>query len=239
MNPGDVRTGNNATLKLERALLIYRGAGNALFSTVHDVVHGKRAPSLREGQLLTMSFLATLAEGLGSRLAPEFLPPSVVCRTPHLICWWSPAQLRTMFFRSTSKLFRVNGRKFPTPALLWRLSGRELHVRALASDERPTHDTKLFVAPFWNTNNEGLVCQGSMARPDAIDANTIDLWAQAYFASEFTHDYGAIRLTRHPRGFDGLWVELAGKKSFPPEYLQPAKQSAEEFIRGSNASDPA
>jgi hypothetical protein len=37
------------------------------------------------------------------------------------------------------------------------------------------------------------------------------------------------KLTAHPRGFIGLWTELARAQHFPPTYLTPAKQTLRQF----------
>ncbi len=57
-------------------------------------------------------------------------------------------------------------------------------------------------------------------------------WENAYFASEFTHPSGAVRLTTHPGGFLGLWSHLAGRKqSFPVKFLADSKQTLQEFVQ--------
>lgn len=55
-------------------------------------------------------------------------------------------------------------------------------------------------------------------------------WEEAYFASEFTHPSGAVRLTTHPGGFLGLWLSLAGKHRFPPKFLVDSRQNLWQFI---------
>ena len=242
MNAAGVRMGTALQLQLRSAILVYNGdvMGGA-FATVHDVEHHgrKETPVLGPGRLLTTAFLAELAKGLGSDLSPEFLPANVLARTPHLMCWWTPAKQRVMYFRRESEMRSLNGKRFPIPALVWKLSGNEMHVRALASDVRPFPSTKLFVAPFWNTNDEGLVCQGSMKRPGEMSVASIDEWVDGYFNSEFTHSFGALRLTTHKQGFAGLWRELAGKREFDTSYLSSAKQTLQQFIQGEDAQDSA
>lgn len=56
-------------------------------------------------------------------------------------------------------------------------------------------------------------------------------WENSYFASEFTHPSGAVRLTTHPDGFLGLWSSLARKKyKFPVKFLADSKQTLQEFV---------
>ena len=104
-------------------------------------------------------------------------------------------------------------------------------MRALAEDCRPTGDTRLQNAPYWNTDAHGRVCLGSMRVPEEVSVASLSGWEQAYFASEFTHPSGAARLTTHPGGFLGLWSSLAGRKrKFPVRFLADSKQTLLEFV---------
>jgi hypothetical protein len=70
-----------------------------------------------------------------------------------------------------------------------------------------------------------------MRSPDDIGVNTMPLWEQAFYQSEFTHHTGTRRLTSHPHGFFGLWNSLAGgRRTFPVKYLAPAKDTLQEFV---------
>ena len=105
-----------------------------------------------------------------------------------------------MFFRDTDRgVADLNGRRYPQPPLLWAVSENTLRVRALAQDQRPTAATKLFVAPYYNTDGEtGVVCQGSMRSPEERGVAAIGQWELAFFQSAFTHQTGVQRLTSHP-----------------------------------------
>jgi hypothetical protein len=61
--------------------------------------------------------------------------------------------------------------------------------------------------------------------------SSLNGWEEAYFASEFTHPSGAVRLTMHPAGFLGLWSSLVGRKRlFPVKFLADSTQTLQEFI---------
>jgi len=229
-----VRIGGSRSFVLKQAVLIY-GDGSAAFATLHDVVAQKEAaPYLGPGQSLTTAFLRTLARGLGARVAPEILPENILARTPDMVVWWSRAQRRVMFFGGGSEEAQMlNGRMYPHPPLIFKISGHELFVRALGTDARPSATTPLKTAPYWNTDGQGLVCQGNMRVPDDVSVESIAGWEDAYFSSEFTHASGAVRLTSHPGGFFGLWSSLAdSSKKFPTEFLMDSKQALWEFIEG-------
>jgi len=239
----NVRIGQSSELRLKHAILVYENyspLGGGTYATVHGVMgRDGRAPRLAAGQLVTMSFLQELAHGLGEKLKPEILPETVLCRTPHIVVWWTPACTRPLFFRKESELGKVSGKHFPLPALVWRAAGREIHIRALKESKRPGAKTPLFKAPFWNTNSEGLVCQGTMKKPEVLNTSSLAEWEDGYFAAEFTHvfdQFSAKASTSHKGGVIGLWRALAGprgnKKSFPTDSLVLARQTLQRFIEG-------
>ena len=227
-----VRIGDNRIFTLKQAVLMYQ-EGSRAFATVHEVKHlPNEAPYLCAGQSVTTGFLETLAKSLGASMAAEFLPENVFARTPEMIAWWSRAQLRLMFFGDGDpKTKDLNGKTYPHPALVFMIRGRDLFVRALAENRRPNSNTRLKNAPYWNTDAEGRVCLGSMRVPDEVSASTLRIWEDAYFASEFTHPSGAVRLTTHSKGFLGLWSDLATRKRFPVERLAESNQTLREFLQ--------
>ena len=163
-------------------------------------------------------------------MRPEILPENVLARTPDMLVWWRPAQRRRMFFRPDDELGRVSGRIFPQPTLIYRASHRELWIRALSDDVRPTATTALKVAPYYNVNAEGVVCQGTMRSPAEASVGTMAQWEQSFFESEFTHIFGGGHFTQYSGGVAGLWSSLAGKKTFPVEQLAPARETLAEFV---------
>ena len=221
-----VRIGDNRIFALKQAVLVYQ-EGNRTFATLHEVKSRPDGPPyLCAGQSVTTGFLETLAKGLGASMAAEVLSESVLAHTPELIAWWSRAQSRLIFFGDGDlKTKHLNGKMYPHPALVFMISGRELFVRALAENRRPRADTRLRNAPYWNTDAQGRVCLGSMRVPDEVSAASLRGWEDAYFASEFTHPSGAVRLTTHPRGFVALWSSLVGRKRrFPVNFLATASK---------------
>jgi len=227
-----VRIGDNRIFALKQAVLVYQ-EGNRAFATLHEVKSRPDGPSyLCAGQSVTTGFLETLAKGLGASMAAEVLPENVLARTPALIAWWNPAQARLMFFGdSDPKTRHLNGKMYPHPALVFMIHGRELFVRALRENRRPKSNTRLMNAPYWNTDAEGRVCLGSMRVPEEVSASSLRGWEEAYFASEFTHPSGAVRLTSHRGGFVGLWSSLVERKHFPVRFLADSKRTLEEFLQ--------
>ncbi|MEQ1887179.1 MAG: PRTRC system protein B [Bryobacteraceae bacterium] len=228
----NVYLGGPSEFALQGAILVYRGgnAAGGAFATWHEVETDKaRAPRLGPAQSLSTHFLKELSRGLGAMMLPEILPENVLVRAPEVLVWWQPAQRRKMFFRHDDELGSVSGRVFPQPALVFRASHRDLWIRALAEDVRPTAATALSVAPYYNVNTEGVVCQGTMRSPEEASVAAMPQWEQSFFESEFTHIYGSGHFTQHPAGVAGLWSSVAGKKTFPVELLASARETLAQF----------
>jgi hypothetical protein len=203
--------GGPSHFELRGAILVYSGgqARNGAFASWHDVGDdGTGPPRLGPAVPLTTAFLRELSRGLGAMTRPEVLPENV----------------------HDDELGAVSGRIFPQPPLLFRVTQRELWIRALADNVRPTASTALMVAPYYNVNTEGAVCQGTMRSPEEATVAAMEHWERAFFESEFTHIYGSGHFTRHPGGMAGLWSSLAGKRKFPMDQLSPAGESLARFV---------
>ncbi|MGB7591144.1 MAG: PRTRC system protein B [Terriglobia bacterium] len=231
-----VAIGANSEFKLSEAVLIYRAGGEGAFASLHRIKQADDGvPYLAPGEPLTTAFVRTLAQGLGAQVKPEIFPENILARTPDLLVWWSRPQQRVMFFGgSDGEARKISGLVFPHPALIFKVLGKDLFVRAMATTSRPGPETPLKTAPYWNTDSRGLVCAGSMRVPESSDIASMLGWEGSYFQSEFTHAAGAVRLTSHPGGFIGLWTSLAGRKRFPVRYLTDSGETLQEFVAREN-----
>lgn len=227
-----VSIGGSQNMHLSGAVLVYQG-GREAFAVWHPAKSGPTgAPYLGEAEPLTMEFLRTLSTGLGVYVAPEILPASVLVRTSELLVWWTPAQHRILFFGEHSGAgSELNGKRYPIPPLVFKVEIGKLAVRALDKDERPQGETKLKMAPFWNSNDSGEICIGTMRTPESSGVDAIEGWERGFFQSEFTHAYGAARLTSFPGGYLSLCRRLAGsRKPFPVEFLTDARETLLQFV---------
>jgi PRTRC genetic system protein B len=217
------------------------------FVTLHDVIHESDDTRLSEGQLVTPQILVDLMTSLGRSTTLEILPERVLVRTADTIVWWAPSSERTMFFSDRggdAGLKKLNGKKYPHPALLFKASGSHFWIRALAANERPKPESPLYIAPYWNCYDNGVVCTGSMRMPREKSIAAIEGWERAFFQSEFTHAAGAVKHTNYPGGLLRLWQHVMGKHHFPVRHLVQAKQKLAEFVsdndhqyRNANATD--
>jgi PRTRC genetic system protein B len=149
-----------------------------------------------------------------------------------MLVWWTRQQHRAMFFSDSGDGRTLNGTVFPQPALVFRVCGSELSVRALAENKRPRPETSLMFAPYWNCDSAGRVCQGSMRAPGKLCLEAMKGWEKAFFESEFTHAAIGARLTAHPEGFLGLWRDLAESVGiFPGEFLVNSGDTLQTFVQ--------
>jgi PRTRC genetic system protein B len=226
--------GSNRNFSLSKAILLYSD-GRECFATVHEPKDSPDggAPYLDSGEPVTIDFLKLLAKGLGRSVPREILPQNVLVRTPDMLVWWTKAQRRVMFYADSSDGRTLNGKVYPQPALVFKVCGSELSVRALAEDRRPKADTPLMVAPYWNCDRQGgRVCQGSMRVPGKLSPAAMKDWEKAFFESEFTHAALGAQLTSDPEGFLGLWRDLAGSQmEFPAKFLIKSRESLQSFVQ--------
>jgi PRTRC genetic system protein B len=229
-----VNIGANHEFTLAQAVLVYRGGGDGAFASLHQVKQAEDGiPYLMPGEALTTAFLRTLAQGLGAQVKPEILPDNILARTPDMLVWWSRPRQRVMFFGGVNEEGRkLNGLVFPHPPLIFKVVGKELFVRAVATSSRQCPETPMKTAPYWNTDIR--VCPGSMRVPDTCDVASIPQWEDAFFRSEFTHAAGAVRLTSHPEGLIAVWRGLVGRKRFPVQFLTDAGETLQEFVAPAN-----
>ena len=83
---------------------------------------------------------------------------------------------------------KISGKEFPFPALLFHARKNHLCVYVLGSSRRPTVETVLYQAPFWNVSATGTVCLPTLARNKS---HTPEEWEEIFFRSAFSHAGGA------------------------------------------------
>lgn len=172
-----VHFGSNRSFGLSKAILVYSD-GQELFATVHAPKDSPDSgpPYLDAGEALTVDFLKQLAKGLGRNVPREILPANVLVRTPDMLVWWTRSQHRTMFYSDSGDGRTLNGKVLPQPALVFKVCGSEVSVRALVENKRPRRDTRLMFAPYWNCDAGGRVCQGSMRAPAKLSLEAMKGW---------------------------------------------------------------
>ena len=186
----NTQIGDRREFVLAKAVLIYQEQVHRReqFATVHDIVREgtvPQRPQLGPGRLMSTAFLRKLAQGLQRKAKAVLLPENVLAYTNDLLIWWTPPRCHPLFFSEGAEdRAQVNGQTCPHPSLVWKVWRGRLSLRALIESRRPSAETLLMVAPYWNTDpNRGHVCEGSMLRPKETDVTTMLEWEEAFFNS--------------------------------------------------------
>jgi PRTRC genetic system protein B len=227
------------SFELREALLVYKSDRNhvevgSAFVTRHEVVlDNNGAASLKAGTPIGYADLKNLLEQLQGQLPVEFLPANVLVRTQQSITWWAPPTIRPMFYATeqNKEVAQLSGKRFPQPGLVLRAEANRLDIRAVAGSDRPTPETRLYRAPYWNVSDNGNVCLGSTRVPTDVTVALLPRWESSFFESEFTHPNAAKQLITYPGGFIAFWRSIAGKRRFPVEYLADAGQTLARFMQ--------
>lgn len=145
------------------------------------------------------------------------------------IVWYTKAQFRNLFFNSH---LGIKSGKAHTPPMVWIADRETLKVFALSTARKPTVNTPLYYAPYFNIYVDGSVCMGTV---DITTAETgsvnelMTLWENYFFNSYFSH------LMSGHNPVDGncvmLWENLidTGKK-FPNEMLVKTSKKLKDIL---------
>lgn len=232
---------------LSQAILIYTddckrsyaGSGTeAIYATVNPVKNfGTDAnpnfqiaagrPVSREALLLMFKELAKQHS-----LNTDIIPENVLSISADHMVWWLPAGERNVFFNNKELGKRAG--KVPHPALMFAVVKGQWYIFALAKNERPTAETALQFAPYFNVYDSCAICAGSAQVPRGISANATAQWEKAFFDSEFTHINGSKKKSTHPRGEYAMWKELLDGvyPTFPVEFLAPTEFTLATLMTG-------
>ena len=201
---------------LKSAILIYQD-GDQHAATVHEVYLPHGRPSLKPGQPVTVAALEQLMRNLGKQDGAAYIPEQVVSLGLNRLAWWCPAGRRRIWFKPSHDkaeakvLKQLNGKFVWHPPLLFvagAKGGDGLSAFALLANQRPTAETELCKAPYWNLYEDGSMCRGNIKLPIA-STESLAAFERAFFNSAFSHSSGG-RLTLRPGGHHGLWQESAG-----------------------------
>ena len=221
-----IRTQTDGILRLSQAVLIYCGASESALATVHEVEEVDGAPVILAGQAMTPRAVNQLSRALSKSIAHGgFLPETVLYMDGDLLLWWLPPGKRHIVFRAAELKERwgttERGEVAPHPGLVFAASSSIWKVWAVRGGKRPTLQTPLFHAPYFNVWDGGDICRGNVQVPEGTTSEKIDAWNTAFLGSVFTHPNGKGKLVRYRGGAYPFWRDmLDGKfKKFPERVL--------------------
>lgn len=227
------------TVEAREAILIYEnsnsmhGSKPAATATLHKIRDGLVLP----GEPLSRLDLQRLSGELKPQEAerkpePQWLPPELLALTPETLCFWSPAQRRAIWFRTNNAgLQKLSGKAVNHPPLVFHLHKEKWRVWALRQNERPTLQTPLYFAPYFNTYENGDICTGGSMPTKLLGVATIVPTLKGWFGSAFTHsNINGKRLTQHPTGHLGLWQAARKPRFNHAPYLLPTHQKLADVL---------
>lgn len=145
------------------------------------------------------------------------------------VIWFSKPQKRQLFF--IESLGIPNGIA-NVPTLLWKATANSISVYAVKTNRRPTANTPLYYAPFFNVYENGNVCMGTveieMQKVQCLE-DFINDWEQHFFNSYFSHlldSYCPTKLNTVT-----LWKELINTdKPFPTNELKKNNRTLKDLL---------
>jgi PRTRC genetic system protein B len=208
------------TYSLQHAILMYgSGSGSVDLVTINSVVQTEAGPVIGEGRAATKAGLLDMLDCVKEavRKPLELLHPNVIAQNDGCMVWWEEAASRRIVFHS--KEIGKRAAVVSHPPLLFAVNGESWYVFALTENKRPTADTVLHVAPYFNVWSGGLICTGSTQTPAREDANHPECWTRAFFESAFTHPniHEKNKLVLWETGSYAFWRDMLDGKfsTFP------------------------
>lgn len=221
-----IRTMTGGTLHLSQAVLIYESGGDNAFATVHSVEEVDGQPVILAGQAMTPSAASLLCRALSKNTTHGgFMPETVLYTDGDLLVWWVPPAERHIVFRAPELKERwgveERGERVPHPGLVFAVSGSIWKVWAVKGKQRPTLETSIFHAPYFNVGDDGGICGGNVTLPQGTTADKIAAWNAAFLDSAFTHPNGMHRVVKYCGGVYAFWLDMLNGKfeRFPQRVL--------------------
>ena len=220
------------TLHLTGAVLMYRSDRGDVYATSHPVVpdaqHAGRKV-IGAGVPLSKGSLAKFADAVGAATAfAGFLPENLLFTSPNLIAWWTPAHVRTTWFRPAGT-GKIDGQgPAAHPALVFVATPDNWFVFALRDSARPAPATPLCHAPHFNVWDGGTICTGNVELPATFDAEVIHSYERAFFGSHFTHP-NRDKAVNYKGGMQQLWRDQLANPD--PESMRTALVDAKETLQ--------
>nr|WP_297383518.1 PRTRC system protein B [uncultured Roseateles sp.] len=240
-----IHTPSENVLTLDQAVLLYHGRSGGALATVHEIMTVDGAPVIGAGRAMTAQAARELAAALLQRAAyGGFVPETVLYIQGDVLLWWVPPARRHIAFRvgdEHAEAFggRERGEAVPQPGLVFAASSRTWRVWAVKGSRRPTPQTALYQAPYFNVDAQGRICQGNVPVPEGTTVERIDAWNDAFLRSYFTHPNVAGKLVRYRGGAYAFWRDMLDQRyaRFPERVLVDAKTTLGALLGRQEAHD--
>ncbi|MGP1715746.1 MAG: PRTRC system protein B [Methylophilus sp.] len=213
-------------LVLKSAMLIYEGQ-NTIYASTHPVHLVKEKMMIGAGTPMNLLDLENVLVRMGKSMSEGFVSDKLIYSSPNVRFWWRKAGIGNMFIKNSEGEFAL---KVHHPSLVFTLCGNGLRVFAVKGDEKPTADTELFNAPYYNIDAFGRLCTGNVVLPDETGSTSFAAWEKMFFDSYFTH-HSNDKLIRSKKSWVGFWVDQSKSgEVFPEDTLYESKAGSLKLL---------
>ena len=221
-----------SVLQLVGAVLMYESNRGDVYATSHPVVVDAQQPGRKvigAGVPLSKGSLAKFANAVGAATAfTGFVPENLLFSSPNVIAWWTPAAVRTTWFKAAGSGQVDNSGLAAHPALVFVATPGDWFVFALRVDARPAPRTRLYHSPHFNVWDGGRICTGNVELPPTLGAEAIERYERAFFRSHFTHP-NRSNAVKHKGGMQQLWRDQLANPD--PAAMQRALVDSKETLQ--------
>lgn len=231
-----VLNAQDTELNLVSAVLLYQSHRGDVYATTHPIVLDADQPHRKvigAGVPMTKAALASFAQAVSTATAfSGFLPANLLFTSPNLIAWWTPAKVRTTWFKSDDPKLLTGHGPAAHPALVFVATAAAWYVFALKKDERPGSNTVLCHSPHFNVWEGGHICTGNVELPPAVGAEAIARYEEAFFRSHFTHP-NQHKAVKYKGGVQKLWRDQLDNPN--PDAMRRALVASDETLQAAIA----
>lgn len=144
------------------------------------------------------------------------------------VIWYTLESTVQLYFKES---LSINNGTASVPALVWKAYKDELYIYALKENGKPDLQTTLYYAPFFNINQNGKVCMGTVdidEAPKSLEQFIMD-WQNYFFNSYFSHLLGGYNPVNG--NIVQLWQKLSGSGyPFPKKELKVNNLTIQDLI---------
>lgn len=217
--------------ELSEAFLVYKGSDGSSYASVHAVSNGEdgKTPTIQPGKPVVKNALIKALRNLmpQENERPRLFNQNLLAQGLGYMAWWVPPRTLPVWFKC--KELGERTAPVPHPGLVFIVSGNKRSIFAIKGKQRPTPETKLYQAPYFNTYSHGGVCEGSTRLPRGDAALNPVAWEESFFRSIFTHPniHEKNRLVSYEDGAYAFWRDMLDGKfqAFPQNTLVPLNKT--------------
>lgn len=223
-----------ATYSLHKAILLYSREHNSYgnstqvcFASIHDVNVKSGAPKIEPGKAVAKNALLDALKQLAPEdyIDNELLSENILAKGNDVLVWYAKPKKRQVWFNCNE----IGNVSFLAdhPGLVFAVTHGNWYVFAMQGNDRPTHETPLYVAPYLNVWEGGHICVGNVDLPKGKMKFNTEAWEECFFRSYFVHPNVHTKggLTKYRGGIFALWRSLMKGRAFPVNSLVPANET--------------